>query len=159
MYTYIPFLSDLPPTPTPIQVTTEHQADLPVLYSGFPLAIYFTHGSVSMSIPTSQVIPPPFPTPRVLLFYGNMNLFRPAHQPLLHGKILIRLSKTCHFSDYSFISLSTVISPGVKMGSEIRVLAYGFVGCAFQGSSCPNPAVQATCPTLKETAYFLIGSP
>ena len=25
-------------------VTTEHQAELPVLYSRFPLDIYFTHG-------------------------------------------------------------------------------------------------------------------
>ena len=34
------------PTPIPsLQVITEHRAELPVLYSSFPLAIYFTHGS------------------------------------------------------------------------------------------------------------------
>ena len=37
----------LPPVP-PLCVITEHQAELPVLYSSFPLAVYFTHGSTSM---------------------------------------------------------------------------------------------------------------
>ena len=53
-----------PPTPLPprspgpsIEVTTEHQADVPALHSRFPLAVYFTHSSVYMSIP-SQLIPP-----------------------------------------------------------------------------------------------------
>ena len=31
-----------------LEVITEHQAELPVLYSRFPLAIYFTHSSVYM---------------------------------------------------------------------------------------------------------------
>ena len=47
--------------PSHLQVSTEHQAEFPVLYSGFPLAIYFTHGSVHMLIPISQFIPPLFP--------------------------------------------------------------------------------------------------
>ena len=38
---------------------TEHRAELPVLYSRLPLAIYFTHGSVYTSISISQFIPPP----------------------------------------------------------------------------------------------------
>ena len=50
-------LSHHPPIP-PIQVTTEHRAELPVLYSMFLLAIYFMHGSVYMSILISQFIPP-----------------------------------------------------------------------------------------------------
>ena len=40
------------------------RAELPVLYSRFPLASYFTHGSVYMSILISQFIPP-FPSPTV----------------------------------------------------------------------------------------------
>ena len=52
----------LPPPPIqPIQVITEHQAELPVLYSRFPQAICFTYGSVFMSVPISQFIPPSFP--------------------------------------------------------------------------------------------------
>ena len=65
LYVYIYLsLSDLPPTSTvpPILVITEHQAELPVLLSMFPLAIYFTHGSVYMSIPISPFIPHPLPS-------------------------------------------------------------------------------------------------
>ena len=49
MYTYIPSLLDLPPTPHPIPailVPTEQRSELPVLYSRFPLAIHVTPGSV-----------------------------------------------------------------------------------------------------------------
>ena len=46
-----------PPHPTPV-VLTKHQADLPVLYSSFPLAICFTHGNVYMSMLLSQFVPP-----------------------------------------------------------------------------------------------------
>ena len=49
MYTYIPSLLDLPPTSHPIPailVPKEHWAELPVLYSRFPLAIHVTPGSV-----------------------------------------------------------------------------------------------------------------
>ena len=40
----------------PLQVITEHQAELPV-YSSFLLAIYFAHGSVSMSMLLSKFVP------------------------------------------------------------------------------------------------------
>ena len=42
MHTYIPSLLSLPATPL-----GQHRAKLPVLYSSFPLSIYFTHTSVS----------------------------------------------------------------------------------------------------------------
>ena len=48
-------------SPSPIQsihVITEHWAELPVLYSRFPLAFYFTGGSVFMSNLIFQFIPP-----------------------------------------------------------------------------------------------------
>ena len=47
-----------------IQVITEHRAELPVLCSRLPLAIYFTYGSVYMSVLISQFIPPS-PSPSV----------------------------------------------------------------------------------------------
>ena len=52
-YIHIPLLSwvFLPP---PAQAITEPQAELPVLYSIFPLVTYFTHGSVYMSVFPSQ---------------------------------------------------------------------------------------------------------
>ena len=45
------------PRTTPV-VITEHQAELPVLYSSFPLAICSTHSSIFMSNLISQFIPP-----------------------------------------------------------------------------------------------------
>ena len=58
MCIHIPLPLGLPHTPpSPLCVITEHWAELPVLHSGFPLAIRFTHGSVYMSSLISQFIP------------------------------------------------------------------------------------------------------
>ena len=67
---YISSLVHLPPAfpIPPLQVDTKHQADLPVLCSCFPLAIYFTFGSVYMSRPLPHflpVYPSPSPCPQV----------------------------------------------------------------------------------------------
>ena len=51
MYTYIPSL------PAHSQVITGHWAELPVLYSRFSLAIYFTCGSVGFPVGTSSKEP------------------------------------------------------------------------------------------------------
>ena len=40
-----------------LQVITEHQAELPVLYSRSSLVTCFTHGSVQMSMQLSQLVP------------------------------------------------------------------------------------------------------
>ena len=59
IYAHIPSLLRLPPTLPipPLQVVTKHGADLPVLCSCFPLAIYFTFGSAYMSMPLSHFVP------------------------------------------------------------------------------------------------------
>ena len=66
IYPHIPSLLHLPltlPIP-PLQVVTKHRADLPVLCGCFPLAIYFTFGSVYMSLPLSHFVPAyPSPSP------------------------------------------------------------------------------------------------
>ena len=70
IYPHIPSLLRLPltlPIP-PLQMVTKHQADLPVLCSCFPLAIYFTFGSVYMSMLLSHFVPAypsPSPCPQV----------------------------------------------------------------------------------------------
>ena len=49
----VPSLLNLPPVSypiSPLQVVTEPQCELPVSYSKFPLAIYFTLGSVYVSM-------------------------------------------------------------------------------------------------------------
>ena len=68
IYPHISSLLYLPPTLpiSPIQVVTKHRGDLPVLCGCFPLAIYFTFGSVYMSTPLSHFVPAypsPFPSP------------------------------------------------------------------------------------------------
>ena len=47
-----------PPLLPPTQVITERQAGLPVLHSTFSPAIYFTHGSICVSMPFSPFVPP-----------------------------------------------------------------------------------------------------
>ena len=66
IYTHISSLLRLPPTLPipPLCVVTKHRADLPVLCGCFPLAIYFTFGSVYMSMPLSHFVPAsPSPSP------------------------------------------------------------------------------------------------
>ena len=70
IYPHLPSLLHLPPTLPipPLQVVTRHRADLPVLCSCFPLAIYFTFGSVYMPLPLSHLVPAypsPSPCPQV----------------------------------------------------------------------------------------------
>ena len=68
IYPHKPSLLRLPPTfpIPPLQVVTKHRADLPVLCSCFPLAIYFTFGSVYMSMPLSHFVPA-YPSPPSVL--------------------------------------------------------------------------------------------
>ena len=61
-----------PPYPTP-QGGQKHRADLPGLCHCFPLAIYFTFGSVYMAMPLSHSItsyPSPSPYPQVHSLVG-----------------------------------------------------------------------------------------
>ena len=54
--------SVLPHPIPPLYVVTEHQAGLPVLFSSFLLIIYFTHGSVNMSLPLTPSLLLPVPS-------------------------------------------------------------------------------------------------
>ena len=58
IHPHISSLLHLPPTLPipPLQVVTEHRADLLVLCDCFPLAFYFTFGSVYMSMPLSHFV-------------------------------------------------------------------------------------------------------
>ena len=79
IYIYVPIslpsCVSLPPTLRipPLQVVTKHRADLPVLCSCFPLAIYFTFDSVYMSMTLSHPVtshPSPSPYPQVHSLVG-----------------------------------------------------------------------------------------
>ena len=66
IYPHISSLLCLPPSLPipPLQVVTKHRVHLPVLCGCFPLAIYFTFGSVYMSMPLSHFVPAyPSPSP------------------------------------------------------------------------------------------------
>ena len=83
IYSHILSLLHLPPTLPilPLQVDKKHQADLPVLYGCFPLAICFTFGSVYMSMPLSHFVPAypsPSPCPQVHSLVGLHLYSRPA---------------------------------------------------------------------------------
>ena len=60
IYPHISSLLHLPLTLpiSPLQVVTKHRADLPVLCVCFPLAIYFTFGSHSLTL-SQFTLPPP----------------------------------------------------------------------------------------------------
>ena len=59
IYPHIPPFLSLPPTLPipPLQVVTEHRADLPVLCNSFPQAVHCIFGSVCMSILLSHFVP------------------------------------------------------------------------------------------------------
>ena len=58
IFPHISSLLHLPPSLPipPLQVVTKHRPDIAVLGGYFPLAIYFTFGSVYMSMPLSHVV-------------------------------------------------------------------------------------------------------
>ena len=55
-HTSPPSWASLPPSVPPLWGITEHQAELPALHGRFPLAVYFTHGSVNMSVLPSVLL-------------------------------------------------------------------------------------------------------
>lgn len=61
--------ASLPPDPIPpLEFITEHPAELPLLNSSFPLAVYLTYGSIYVSMLLSQFIPPsPCPSASTIL--------------------------------------------------------------------------------------------
>ena len=79
----------------PLQVTTEHRAELPVLCSRFPLAIYFTDDSVCMSTLTSHFIPPSPPTLCLHDCSLHMCLYSCPGNRLLSRFHIYALARTC----------------------------------------------------------------
>ena len=78
IYPHIPSLLCLPPTLpiSPLLVIKKHQADLPVECSCFPLAMYYTFGSVYMSTPLSHLVPAyPYPSPCTSVHSLHLRLY------------------------------------------------------------------------------------
>ena len=67
----------------PLEVITEHQAGLPVLYSSFPLTAYFTHSTVylqrdfAMFFNNLHRLPSKWPGSRINMRRRDVNFFLP----------------------------------------------------------------------------------
>ena len=108
IYPHISCLLPLPPTLPipPLQVVTKHQADLPVLCSCFPLAIYFTFGSVYMSMPLSHFIPTYTPLPvssSPFSMYASLFLSCPQ---VLQNLFFLDSVYMCQHTVFIFLSLT-----------------------------------------------------
>ena len=69
-----PAYTSLPP-PTPSYPSRLSQsARFPASYSEFPLAIYFTHGNLHVSMLVSQFLPPASPTASTSLRYARVSI-------------------------------------------------------------------------------------
>ena len=99
---HISSLLRLPPTLPipPLQVVAKHRADLPVLCSCFPLAIYFTFGSVYMSMPLSHFIPA-YPSPSLCPQVHSLHLH-------LYSYPAPRFFRTTFFLDSIYMCQHTV---------------------------------------------------
>ena len=101
MYTYVPPSGTSLPSPTPSHPSRLSQNtwfELPVLYSKFPLAIYFTHYNVNVSMLLSQFIPPsPSPNPRRVNCEELLSVYWVPGPLALGGAKPERSDKTCPF--------------------------------------------------------------
>ena len=79
---HMPSILGLPPLPHPSPLG-HHGVELPVLYVGFPLAIYLTHGSAYLSI-LSFISPSPSPCGSMCLLPMSATLFLPWKQVHLY---------------------------------------------------------------------------
>ena len=111
-YTHVPSPLNVPPLSNlipPFYVVTEHQAEIPVLYNNFPLAIYFTYGNVFISILLSQFVPPAPALP------VSTNLFCTLESLFLSCKL---------FHQYHFSRVHTyVLKVRVKSLSRVQLFA------------------------------------
>ena len=113
----------------PLQVITDHQAELPVLYISFPLASYFPHTNVYMSILilSDEMFSPlhfqscvirPFPSQRLVWLWPNRSCTRCPWNSLLLISLLIQHSPVqCRSHDLcesDMTVVSTCTSPHIS---------------------------------------------
>ena len=106
IYPHIPSLLRLPPTLPipPFYVVTKHRADLPMLCRCFPLAIYFTFGSVYMFMPLSHFVSA-YPYPSLCLQVHSLCLcLYSCPAPRFFRTIFIQIPYICFSIWYLFLS-------------------------------------------------------
>ena len=112
MYTYIPYLLDLPHSPTPIPpisvIPEHHRAEIPALYNRSPLAISFTQSSVYTSLLSPNSSHSPFSPHQVSIL--EVCISSPALQ-LVH---------LYHFSRFTTISYVCACVSRSVMSNSLR---------------------------------------
>ena len=111
-----------PPHLTPLG---HHWTELLVLYSSFPLAVHFTHGSICMSVLLSQFVPPSLSHPVYTVQF-------------LHGRLLI-----FGFFPKSFSSMELTPSFWQEAFQDYYTLSFKEVS-----SPSPNLSDSAPCTTV-----------
>ena len=124
MHTYIPSLLDLCPAPIlPIKVTTVHWAEPPELYRRFPVAAYFTIGSVYVcayvSILLSQFVPPSPPPPCIHIHSLHPHLYScPANEfidIIFLGSVYMCLNMVFVFLFLTYYTLRQTLGPSTSL--------------------------------------------
>ena len=127
----------------PIQITTEHQAEFPMLYSRFSLVTCFIHTSVYMSIPVSKFIPlspSPFSVSTFVLYI--LSLFLPCKQIHLYhfsGFHVYAFNVKYVFFSFWFTSLCMTDSRSIKSETFKPVFRVSYKSqavLATEGSTC-----------------------
>lgn len=92
MYIHTSSLLGLPSRLSPLcQFITEHRAEIPVIYSSFPRAICFTHGSGYIPTLLSQFAPP---SPSPALSTSSFSMFTVLFLPLKIGLCKYHFSRS-----------------------------------------------------------------
>ena len=130
IYPHISSLLRLPPTLPipPLQVVTKHQADLPVLCGCFLLAIYFTFGSVYMSMLLSHFVPAypsPSPCPQVhSLRLHLINLFLSLFLAALGLCCCTQAFSSCGEQGLLFVAVRGLLTAVASLVADHRLQAH-----------------------------------
>ena len=114
------------PTPA-LWVLTEHRVDLPVPYSGFPLASCCTHCTEYMSVLFSQLIPPSCVMPTGL-FSKSTSLFLHCKQVYQYYFLRFHICALIYdnyFSDLPHYFLSTSSLSGTVGSPSLSLHSFG----------------------------------
>ena len=129
IYTY-PHISSLlrllPTLPIPpIYVVTKHLADLPVLCGCFPLAIYFTFGSVCMSMPLSHFVPAyPYPSPCPLVHSLHLRLYSCPAPKFFRIFFFLDSIYMCQHTVFVFLFLTSLCMTDSRSEADANVVMY-----------------------------------
>ena len=148
-YTCVPSLLNFSHNPYPIpllQVVAEYQIEPHVIYSKFPLAVCFTYGSIYISMPLFQFVPPStsltvsistFSTSSSLFLlnvsrFSRVRLFATPWTVVRQALLFMEFSRQEYWSGLPFSSPGNLPNPGIEPG--FRALWQMLYWLSHQGS-------------------------